>query len=118
MKQMANLAMQMKLKEGQVGFKMLKDWFSFQSQARRRKKEGIVCVTGKGQACVPVSFEPDTVSVVFVDPDPPIDPCHPHPPDSCAGELVYLGYGRWGVRITWDVWASRQLKYDIEGSDI
>lgn len=98
-----------------MSYKVIKEWL-FAGLRRSRSKHGVLCVSNQGEAIIVVRFYPEVVVVQFQDKEPPQDPCNPHDPDQLAFETVWLGFGRYGVKIRWDVWSVRRIKYQIEGT--
>lgn len=98
-----------------MAFKMIKQWL-FSGLQRTRSNHGQLVVSSVGDATVILKFTPTLVKVFFLDEEPPIDPCHPHPHDTLDQQLIWLGHGRWGVKIMWNVFSTRRVKYEIEGA--
>ena len=97
-----------------MAFRIIKQWL-FSGLSRHRSSHGQLVVSSEGDAIVVVRFHPTLVKVEFLDEEPPIDPCSPHPHDQLNGTLTWLGHGRWGVKINWSVWSTRRVKYEVEG---
>lgn len=98
----------------QMSFRIIKEWI-FTGLRRHRERHGQIVASNVGECTVVVRFRPTKVLVYFVDHEPPIDPCHPHDHDTVDDDLVWIGGGRWGVKIKWSVFSTRHIKYEIEG---
>lgn len=97
-----------------MAFKLIREWL-FAGLRRHRAKHGQLVVTSEGEAIISVRFTPTKTVVEFTDSEPPIDPCHPHAHDTLDFDQVWLGHGRWGIKIKWSVFAARHIKYRIDG---
>lgn len=97
-----------------MSFKIIKEWL-FSGLQRHRSRHGQVVVSSVGECVVITHFRPTQTLVFFLDMEPPIDPCHPHPHDTLDFDVIWLGQGRWGIKIKWSVFSTRRVKYELEG---